>query len=85
MAHRSRVDPEEATGTVGVSEDGNSAILEDFISKIMRISCRLLWISRLIAVELTLSSSTPLLSFLRLRHIASGEAIAKSSLSRPSS
>ena len=27
-------DFEEATGTVGASEDGNSAALEDFISKI---------------------------------------------------
>ena len=42
-----------------------------------RIFRRHLWTSRLVAVELTLFSSTRLLSCLHLRHLALGEAIAK--------
>ena len=40
-------------------------------------SRRLLGTSRLVVVELTLSSSTHLLSFHRLRHMALGQAITK--------
>ena len=55
-------------------------------AKLRRIFHRLLSTSRLVAIELTLSSSTRLLSCLRLRHLVSGEAIAKPwTLSRPSS
>ena len=77
---------EETTSTVGVSEDYNSAALEEFISKVTKnIPSPLVdKPSRPRRVDPILIDASPQLPL--LRHMTSGEATAKPwTLSRPSS